>query len=211
MEFGKVMKKNQEIEAKLQIKNEDEVGKISAWLKSISNGKLQNIEMKAVYYDTEDGFFNRNKIAYRVRRENNSIVATYKSGNMNKNGIFERVEINKVAKSVEPDITVFADEASIWEIVKTVESVDLKPIVVTDFVRECAVIEWQNSQVEIALDQGTVWGKNNKSPICELELELKDGNENDLLDLKTKLMQRFAIENSVISKYKKGLILAGLS
>ena len=51
------MKKNQEIEAKLQIKNEDEVGKISAWLKSISNGKLQNIEMKAVYYDTEDGFF----------------------------------------------------------------------------------------------------------------------------------------------------------
>ena len=78
---------------------------------------------------------------------------------MNKNGIFERVEINKVAKSVEPDITVFADEASIWEIVKTVESVDLKPIVVTDFVRECAVIEWQNSQVEIALDQGTVWGK----------------------------------------------------
>ena len=199
------MKKNQEIEVKLQIKNEIEVEKISAWLKSISNGKLQNIEMKAVYYDTEDGFFNKHRIAYRVRRENNSIVATYKSGNVNKNGIFERVEINKVAKSVEPDITVFADEASIWEIVKTVESVDLKPIVVTDFV------EWQNSQVEIALDQGTVWGKNNKSPICELELELKDGNENDLLDLKTKLMQRFAIENSVISKYKKGLILAGLS
>ena len=87
------------------------------------------------------GFFNKHRIAYRVRRENNSVVATYKSGNVNKNGIFERVEINKVAKSVEPDITVFADEASIWEIVKTVESADLKPIVVTDFVRECAVIE----------------------------------------------------------------------
>ena len=36
MELRKVMKKNQEIEVKLQIKNEIEVEKISAWLKSIS-------------------------------------------------------------------------------------------------------------------------------------------------------------------------------
>ena len=211
MEFRKVMKKNQEIEIKLQIKDEAEVEKIYTWLKSIAMDDLQSIEMKAIYYDTEDGFFNKHRIAYRVRRENKSIVATYKSGNVNKNGIFERVEINKVAKSVEPDITVFADEALIWEVVKKVQNVDLKPIVVTDFTRKCAVIKWQNSQIEVALDQGIVWGKNNKSPICELELELKDGNENDLLNLKEKLMQRFAIENSVISKYKKGLILAGLS
>ena len=48
------------------------------------------------------------------------------------------------------------------KLLKRFESVDLKPIVVTDFVRECAVIKWQNSQIEVALDQGIVWGKNNK-------------------------------------------------
>ena len=210
MEFGKVMKKNQEIEVKLQIKNDDEAAKIFAWLKSVAQNDLQSINMKAVYYDTDDCFFNQHKIAYRVRQENKCIVATYKSGAVNKNGVFERVEINKIVKDVEPDITVFADEASVWKVVKTVENVELKPVVITDFRRECTTVKWHNSQIEIALDRGIVQGKNNKNPICEVELELKDGTETDLLDLKKELMQKFSVENSTVSKYKKGLILAGL-
>lgn len=210
MEFGKVMKKNQEIEVKLQIKNNEETKKIFTWLKENAQSDLQTIKMKAVYYDTKSGFFHKHKIAYRIRQENKSIVATYKSGRVNKNGVFERIEINKMVKNVEPDITVFADEASIWEVVKTVQSVDLEPIVVTDFIRHCILINWKNSQIEVALDLGTVWGKSNKNSICELELELKDGNQSDLLDLKDELLEKFIVELSTISKYKKGLILAGL-
>lgn len=204
------MKKNQEIEVKLQIKNREETDKIFAWLKLQAQENLQIIQMKAVYYDTEDGFFNAHKIAYRVRKENKSILATYKSGSINKNGVFERVEINKKVKSVEPDITVFADETAVWEVVKSVKNVDLKPIVITDFVRHCGLLNWKNSQIEVALDLGTVWGKNNKNPICELELELKKGSQTDLLNLKDELLHKFAIELSTVSKYKKGLILAGL-
>lgn len=204
------MKKNQEIEVKLQIKNREETDKIFAWLKLQAQENLQIIQMKAVYYDTEDGFFNAHKIAYRVRRENKNVLATYKSGSINKNGVFERVEINKKVKSVEPDITVFADETVVWEVVKSVKNVDLKPIVVTDFVRHCGLLNWKNSQIEVALDLGTVWGKNNKNPICELELELKKGSQTDLLNLKDELLHKFAIELSTVSKYKKGLILAGL-
>ena len=210
MESGKIMRKNQEIEVKLQIKNCAQTDKILAWLKSQAQENLQVIQMKAVYYDTADGFFNAHRIAYRVRQENKSIVATYKSGNVNKNGVFERVEINKKVKNVEPDITVFADETSVWEVVKSVQNVDLKPIVVTDFVRRCALLNWNNSQIEVALDLGTVWGKSNKNPICELELELKKGSEEDLLNLKDELLHKFAIELSTVSKYKRGLILAGL-
>ena len=163
MESGKIMRKNQEIEVKLQIKNCTQTDKILAWLKSQTQENLQVIQMKAVYYDTAEGFFNAHRIAYRVRQENKSIVVTYKRGNVNKNGVFERVEINKKVKNVEPDITVFADEASVWEVVKSVQNVDLKPIVVTDFVRRCALLNRNNSQIEVALDLGTVWGKSNKN------------------------------------------------
>ena len=62
------MRKNQEIEVKLQIKNCAQTDKILAWLKSQAQENLQVIQMKAVYYDTAEGFFNAHRIAYSVRQ-----------------------------------------------------------------------------------------------------------------------------------------------
>ncbi len=207
------MMKNKEIEIKLQIKNKKEIDKIREYLFCMAKEADKNIEkikMKAVYYDTESGFLRKHRMAYRIRRENKSIVATYKSGTVNKNGVFKRVEVNRSVNTLTPEISVFADDINVWKMLKDVENNSFEAIVITDFIRECVIIKWQNSNIEIALDLGSVAGKNNKSAISEIELELKDGIENDLIELKNELIKKFNIEPSTVSKYHKGLILAGL-
>ena len=51
-------------------------------------------------------------------------------------------------------------------------------------------------------------GNERKSPICEVEKELKSGRMEDLLSLKNELSEKFDLQISTVSKYKKGLILA---
>lgn len=200
---------NQEIEVKMEIKDEAQIENIRGFLQENKDQSWQRIDMKAIYYDTEDNFYQKHKIAYRVRCENDCIVATYKSGKVNTQGVFERVEINKKVTNLDADISVFADVDEVWNLIKETKDKKFMPIVITDFVRECMEINWLNSRVEIALDLGFVQGNKRKSPICEVEIELKSGRIEDLLSLKDELIKKFGLQISAISKYKKGLILAG--
>lgn len=93
--------------------------------------------------------------------------------------------------------------------IKTTKDKKFLPIVITDFVRECIELTWLDSKLEVALDLGFVQGRENKAPICEVEIELKQGKIEDLLSLKDELIKKFGLQISAISKYKKGLILAG--
>ena len=186
---------NQEIEVKMEIKDEAQIENIREFLQENKDQSWQRIDMKAIYYDTEDNFYQKHKIAYRVRCENDCIVATYKSGKVNSDGLFERVEINKKVTKLTPDINVFAEDKDIWSLIKTTKDKKFLPIVITD--------------LEVALDLGFVQGRENKAPICEVEIELKQGKIEDLLSLKDELIKKFGLQISAISKYKKGLILAG--
>ena len=206
--------KNKEIEIKLRLLDINQAKKIKQYFLELAEKdekSFQKIDMRAVYYDTITGFLHDHRIAYRVRQENKNIVATYKSGTVNKEGVFSRIEINKNVKSLSPDISVFASEKSIWDVLKSVENSDFMPIVRTNFVRECIDINWHGSLIEAAVDLGEVYGKNNKLPICEVELELKNGEEAALLELKKSLEESFSLRTSSISKYHQGLILAGLA
>lgn len=208
------MMKNKEIEIKLRLSDLKSVPAIKARIAKLAAGSFagwQRTEMKAVYFDTPDGYMQKHKIAYRIRQENKNIVATYKSGNVNKEGVFIRVEVNKNVKSLQPDISVFADEPSIWPMLRGLENACFIAIVRTDFMRESAVIDVDGSLIEAAVDLGSVWGKNAHLPICEVELELKDGDEDKLIELKNTLQDEFALAPSSVSKYHQGLILAGLA
>lgn len=200
---------NREVEIKMEIKDKAQVENIRKFLQENEGQRPQSIVMKAIYYDTEEKFYQKHKIAYRVRQENNCFVATYKSGKVNTQGVFERVEINKKVTKLTPDINVFAEDKDIWSLIKTTKDKKFLPIVITDFVRECIELTWLDSKLEVALDLGFVQGRENKAPICEVEIELKQGKIEDLLSLKDELIKKFGLQISAISKYKKGLILAG--
>lgn len=202
---------NQEIEVKLEIENEFQMENIRDFLKKNKHKSWQHIEMKAIYYDTEDNFYQRHKMAYRIRQENECIVATYKSGKVNTEGLFERIEINRKVYDLLPNINVFSDAEDIWSLIQDTKDKKFIPIVITDFIRESVELTWLNSKLEIALDYGFVKGGEKKAPILEVEIELKRGEIKDLLSLKDELIKKFGLKVSLISKYKKGLILAELS
>lgn len=58
----------------------------------------------------------------------------------------------------------------------------LIPLFSTDFDRTCWLVEWSepDARVEVALDYGLVRSGDESSVICELELELVEGDENAL-------------------------------
>lgn len=97
----------------------------------------------------------------------------------------------KLIKSNKPTsrYKCFSDVGEIWNLIKETKGKKFIPIVITDFVRECIDINWFASKLEIALDCGFVQGNERKSPICEVEIELKSGRMEDLLSLKMNLVK----------------------
>ncbi len=206
--------KDKEIEVKLQIGDATQIDCIESYITELAemqNRKVEKIVMKAVYYDTKDGCLRKDRGAYRIRQENKSIVATYKQGIVNQNGISERVEVNKNVTSLKPNITVFKDSDTVWHRLKSLENIEFIPVIMTDFIRKSVQIKWQNSLIEIALDQGEIVADKKKIPICEVELELKAGDKSELSSLTKEFTKKFFLVPSNDSKYHRGLILAGLA
>ena len=56
---------NQEIEVKMEIKDEAQIENIRGFLQENKEQSWQRIDMKAIYYDTEDNFYQKHKIAYQ--------------------------------------------------------------------------------------------------------------------------------------------------
>jgi inorganic triphosphatase YgiF len=84
----------------------------------------------------------------------------------------------------------------------------LKAIFTTDFVRERAEIAWGRGKtkvvIEAALDLGHVVVGKQKEEICELELELREGEPAALLELAAELAEKLALMPCDISKAERG-------
>jgi len=84
----------------------------------------------------------------------------------------------------------------------------LKPIFTTDFVRERAEIAWGRGKakvvIEAALDLGFVIAGARQEEICELELELREGEPAALLELAAELAEKLALMPCDISKAERG-------
>ena len=202
------MKKNEEIEWKLQVTNEDFWPQIADFILALPNRiERQNITMAAHYFDTKERQLNKNKIAYRIRKENETLVATLKAGGSSTGGLHKRLEANVLVESSLPDLSVFSSVEEVKPVVDFLKAVPLYEIVVTDFVREAVVLTYKKSRIEIAMDKGAIRANGKSERIAEVELELKDGSEEDLALLGTELCNRFPLRPESRSKYYRGLLL----
>lgn len=207
---GYTMKKNEEIEWKLQVTNEDSWPQIAAFISALPDViERQHIVMEAHYFDTKDRQLNKNKIAYRIRVENETLVATVKAGGSSVGGLHKRMEANVFVKSSLPDLSVFADVKEVKPVVDFLQEVPLYEIVATDFVREAVLVTYKKSRIEIAMDKGLIRANGKVERIAEVELELKDGSEEELALLGTQLCNRFPLKPESRSKYYRGLLLYG--
>lgn len=162
------------------------------------------LALSNIYYDTAENFLRSHHIGLRIRGCNNAYEMTFKSPGSTVGGIAHRAEYNVELSANQLDLSLLP--ADIWpentQIAELQNS--LTPLFSTDFIRNKWLIDFQQSQIEIALDQGTIKADSRNVPISELEMELKKGNAADMLALAQQLttIEGLRLENQ--SKASRG-------
>ena len=176
-------------------------------LKKRNKSGWQTCELLNQYYDTPARDLAAAKVALRLRRDGEQVIQTLKSRGQSVAGLSERNEWDWHLKKAKLDLKLLADDywpASLAELDKKT----LQPIFTTDFTREKAEIAWGRGKaktvIEAALDLGKVVAGEGEEEICELELELREGEPAALLELACELATDLPLMPCDISKAERG-------
>ena len=214
-----------EIELKYSVPS-DKAEKILQDMSADFGSEIRSIPMEAIYYDTEDKALRERRLTYRIRREGNENVLTIKYGrgsDKGNSGMHKREEINVPipADFIEkPGIDVLDDTPVYKEFDKAVGGqysddlgimLPLKPLVsvmtMTFLRKELMVSLTGGGKAILSYDEGNIVAGDKKAPISEVEVELFEGNEEELAEFGEKLIQKYGIEPLNKSKYARGLKL----
>lgn len=177
-----------------------------------SPGKWQAILVEAHYYDTVDLDLNKWGIAYRVRKEGEKIVATVKKGGNFQAHLQQRQEWNREVDSLLPDVAPFFDTEIGCELEHITGDKRFKELFLCCFERKLITLfPEKDTQVELAIDTGEIVSGESSEAICEVELELKTGEINVMLQLADQLAPKYGLLPEPRSKYSRGLALTNLS
>ncbi|CDZ94932.1 inorganic triphosphatase [Pseudomonas saudiphocaensis] len=176
-------------------------------LKKRNKGGWQRHELFNQYYDTPERDLAQAKVALRLRRDGEQFIQTLKSRGQSVAGLSERNEWDWYLDKAKLDTRKLTDDC--WPAaLAELEKKNLKPIFKTDFVREKAEIAWGRGKakvvIEAALDLGEVVAGKQSEEICELELELRQGDPQALLELAVELAADLALMPCDISKAERG-------
>ncbi|MGI6679704.1 MAG: CHAD domain-containing protein [Dehalobacterium sp.] len=206
--------KDQEIELKLQLVNEDN----SAFILDddlFAAGKFWGTpvihEFETTYYDTQDYRLMQAQCTYRIRRSGGSYIATVKDSGSSLGGLHVRNEWNVQLDQNLPDLLPFLNLPIGPKLSSLVGDDDLIPIFQTNFQRQVLDLTMKDgSLIELAIDRGSIVSGEKKASLAEVELELKKGQIVSLLELGSLLAQKTPMLLEEKSKYLRGLILADL-
>lgn len=214
-EDKKSMENNLEIELKLRFSSPDIKDKILndvLLADLIFPGTRQRKYLENVYYDTATSALKRAGLAYRVRRQDQELVATVKADGQVGGGLHQRAEWSVIVKDPAPDISPFSDTPVGDRLENAVRREPLQELFKTCFWRESMDLQLDGAGcLELAIDQGEIRAGNKTDLIQEVELELKEGHVANLLHLAAQLAERYPLLPEMQSKYHRGLKLAGLA
>ncbi|MFT0174159.1 CYTH domain-containing protein [Paraburkholderia mimosarum] len=169
------------------------------------------IRLENVYFDTPALALARAKSALRLRRTPEGWLQTFKTAGGAQNGLHARHEweMPVAGEALEIDRLLHeCDEAGVSTALSEAAA-DLIPLFRTDFTRTLWTLEVDGAQVEAAIDQGEITadvnGQTRRTPICEIELELKAGDEAALHTLAAELATALpGLAPDDISKAQRG-------
>lgn len=195
-----------EIELKLRINKEDIPRfKRQKVIKQHLASKPRTRRLISIYYDTPDLQLVKAGLSLRVRRMSGGWFQSIKTAGSVIKGLHNRMEWEDLLHSGKPDFNKITDPALIEVFANPALQAALKPIFITDVKRT----EWQlklpEGQIELALDIGAlVIEHQTKADICEIELELKSGNESQLFEFAKALQKNITLNPENISKAELG-------
>ena len=166
-------------------------------------GPFAPISMETTYFDTPDLKLAFHHWTLRRRMENGISVCTFKKP-MDDGS---RAEWEVEEESIMTGIMKLCQSGAPWELMRATAG-GLNPLCGARFTRLAKQLTLENTTVEIALDQGVLTGGNKEIPLCEVEVELKEGSDAQAAAFAAALAEEFSMEPEQKSKFARALALA---
>jgi Uncharacterized conserved protein len=203
-----------EIEMKYGIKDKETAKSIweDEYLLSIEEkDSREKVYMKASYFDTDDYILSKNDIAFRIRMEGCRIVASLKWNGNSIGGLHTREEINVPVNDeacfIMPNPDIFKESDIGRDMIALVNGNRLHSLLETCYLRSKMRIDTGKSICEVAIDEGEIVTDFGTLPICELEIELFSGDQEDVPHIGATLAEKYQLAPEDRSKYARGLKL----
>ena len=166
-------------------------------------GDFSTIDMETTYYDTPNGSLSARNITLRRRLENGNAVCTVKT---QLDGV-GRGEWETNHQRIEDAIPVLCKLGCTEDLI-ALTAPGLVRVCGARFTRQCKTLAVEGSTVELALDRGILLGGGRELPLCEVEVELKEGREDDVLLFAQILAAKYGLQQETKSKFRRALDLA---
>ena len=181
----------------------------------LSGFKPQKYRLFNTYYDTPEFDLRNRGIALRLRRKGwTTWLMTVKGGASGAGGLAQRSEWEAPTQPGVFDFSIVGD-AELREFLESCHA-RLQAVFSTDFMRTAWIVPHDGAVIEVALDRGNLSAIDLngdagtvKVPICELELELVEGDSSDpLFDIAIRLSAEVNLHPEIVSKAERGYALA---
>lgn len=164
-------------------------------------GNGQTISMETTYYDTPSQALSARRYTLRRRLENGISICTLKTA-----GDVLRGEWETECASIDEAIPRLLAMGCPQEL-EILAQEGLSPLCGARFTRLAKTVVLPDGVVELALDQGVLTGGGGEVPLCEVEVELKDGEAAVCDAFAEDLAARFGLEPEHTSKFARSLAL----
>ena len=200
-----VLQDNQEIELKLTLEAHQAVAFKRLMARRRVEPTTQNLLTR--YFDTPDFALGALGVALRIRRVGRRWIQTLKREGDRQGGLSVRAEYESPLRANMLDLARFPAEA-LAHIPRSLIQ-ELAPMFETRFTRTAWLIRTRSgATIEVALDVGEIRAGTRVQALCEVELELKSGRADALLDVALALTQRVSMLPFDTSKAERGMQLA---
>ncbi len=192
-----------EIELKFELDpaSAEPVGKLLTLWSRERAGRAE--ELVSVYYDTDGQDLRGEGFSLRVRKEGGRWLQTAKSGQTSST---VRGEWEVEAPDGKLHVGAFAG-TPIEALLDGLDGGGLKPQFQVKVKRTRRRIRSRGQDVEASLDSGVVEANGRRAQLCELELELKEGQPRDLFKLARSIAENEPLRLSFTSKAERGYAL----
>lgn len=191
-----------EIELKLELTREA-ADAIEA--SALLAGDPQTAQQRSVYFDTPDRTLAKAGLSLRIRRSGKKRVQTVKADGASAAGLFARSEWERPVKT---DTPILDDGTPIRTLLG--DAVDaIAPAFEMKIERRIWIIDERDTTIELVLDRGEAVAGERRSPICEIELELKQGDPAALFALARDIDAVAPVRLGVQTKAERGYRLTG--
>jgi triphosphatase len=171
-----------------------QVSAATQWLAAHTGNAGHPITLANIYFDTPSLALAKAKGALRLRRTPDGWLQTFKTAGEARGGLHSRHEWEMPVAGKALEVDALLDACDSAEIAASLREAapQLIELFRTDFTRTLWTVQKDGTEIEAAIDRGEVSaevdGETRRTPISEIELELKHGDEAALHALANELV-----------------------